>query len=665
MKVSYPGNSARGTDALAVTSLLAAGVVIGWPIFAGGYLTYLDNPAHLAEIFAAAFEAQRGWSEIAFCGFPLSTLHSPVWYGLLGWLVRIGVPAGPPYVLCVWAGFVAPAVALYGVSRRTLAPLPALVLSYLLLIQRPVVVGVGSALGGMWTFFIASAALIVLVDRLSRPCESRRDYAVVAGLLGFTILTHLYTIVPLSLLAVVHARTVMSGRAGGRLALSRWSAAGISGIVAAVAYWVPMALSRDAFSIRPQNLDASMVLARLFVPTHVFELVSGKLPEFGLGFVVASLPMVVLVAAGGLGVFRLRRRENDAPLYGALMAGILLALLILVGIAFDVKFLGPGSWRMLYFVRLGLALSAIPLAAAIFRAGRPAGVHGRWSIAAVAVLAVTLGWWVGGPLRAVVAPTDGAEMAEVESVWEWLEENRTGEWGRVYLQDTFAMPGPDLKLSQSHVLALTSHRTGVRQLGASYGVAPYRTSFWTPSEFETLFRRRVQDQDRVRGVRKKMWATNSTHVVISDELTRQQMEASGIFETLCQKGRFTVFHLATIAGEWVSPMKDGATVRVSEFETGRYRFEVRASRPGVGLLVKSSYHPNWRLTAEPGVSLGWDTSGLMRLEGADAGVTEIEIEYRPPVWPTWVSVCGWVGILVVYATGRRRRSAAARNNAAG
>ncbi len=47
-----PTNRTRGgcADALAVTTLLASGAVIGWPVLGGGYLTYLDNPAHIAEV---------------------------------------------------------------------------------------------------------------------------------------------------------------------------------------------------------------------------------------------------------------------------------------------------------------------------------------------------------------------------------------------------------------------------------------------------------------------------------------------------------------------------------------------------------------------------------------------------------------------------------------
>jgi len=90
------------TDVVAVLFLLATALVVSWPIVAGGYLTYADNAAHIAEIYALAFENGGGWSDIAFCGFPIGTLHSPLWYGSVAALVRAGVPAGFLYALALF-----------------------------------------------------------------------------------------------------------------------------------------------------------------------------------------------------------------------------------------------------------------------------------------------------------------------------------------------------------------------------------------------------------------------------------------------------------------------------------------------------------------------------------------------------------------------------------
>jgi hypothetical protein len=651
----------RAADALAVVTLLTTGAVIAWPIMSGGYLTYLDNPAHLAEVYAAASEARNGWSEIAFCGFPISTLHSPLWYGFLSLLARIGVGVSLPYVLCLWLGFTSPALALYGVARRVLTPLPATALAYLLLVQRPAIVGVGSAMGGMWTFFVATAGLILLIDRLMRPCVTRRDAGAVAALVGFILVTHLYTVVPLGLLALVHLLTVIGGKRGdpsrgrGRGDLIKQAAAAALGVLAAALYWVPMVLAGKSMVIHPQNLDAAMVVARLAMPTHVFDLVNRKIPAFTLMAAVESLPMVALIAAGFVGIFDLRRRANDVPLYGALMAIILLTLLLFVTGEFDVALFGPGSWRMLYFVRVGLALAAIPFAVRIAVTVRWRQKVSKWVALTTAGAAIASGLWFGRPLRAVAVPANGAEMAEVEALWDWLAKNRSEDWGRVYLQDTFELPRPHVKLSQSHILALTSHRTGVRQLGAFYGVAPYRTVSWTPSEFGTLFRKFMRDDEYISRIQAQMWATNSTHVVTSDPRTRRQLAEAANFRLLHGVGRFAVYRATQVASQWVSPLQPGVEVTADEFQTGRIRFDIRLSRPGAEVLVKSSYHPAWRVStsreSRPRIRL--ENSGLMRLEGLDMGTSTIGIEYRPARWPLWLSAFGWASILAIYVTGKK------------
>ena len=644
-------NTMRHGDAVAVATILSAGIVIGWPILTGGYLTYLDNPAHLAELNALGEEARSGWSEIAFCGFPIHTLHSPMWYGLLSLLSRSGLPAGPLYVFFVWLGFVAPALAVYKVARRTLEPLSSGGVAYLLLVQRPVIVGVGSAWGGMWTFYLAAAAFVLLADVLSRRDTSPRGAALIAALTGFILLTHLYALVPLAALATAHV-LVSTGK---RRFVIRHAVAGAVGLLAASAYWMPVLLARGALNIHPQNLDARMILLRLVAPTHVLQLVNGRIPEPGLRLVVESLPMVLLVLAGGWGLFCLSRRRNDTPVYGAVVGAVLLAVLLFVTGEFDARFLGPGSWRMLYFVRIGLALSVIPLVGC--KTGRFIAEKTRFTRTAglaAATAAVALGWWFGSPLRAQTEPPDGAEMSEVRLLWDWLETNRSPAWGRVYLQDTFDLPDPDIKLSHSHVLALTAHETGVRQLGATYGVAPYRTIDWTPSEFGTLFRQYIRDDLRIRRALEWMWAANTTHVVVSDPRTRQMLETSPEFDPIHRVGRFTVFAVPGVTSEWASSLEPGLVVGVDSFETGRYRLSVQSPGGRIRVFVKSSWHPAWSLEGPPGISLRLEQepSGLMRIDGAGAGEFNLLLEYRPPRWPLWLSLLGWIAIAVASKRAR-------------
>jgi len=646
-------------DVVAAATLAAAGAVIAWPVLTGGYLTYLDNPAHLAEVGAAAFEAFNGWSETAFCGFPVSTLHSPLWYGVLSAFTRAGVSPFTLYALFVWLGFVAPPLALYSVARKALTPSVAAVLAFVLLLQRPAIVGIGSAPGGMWTFYIAAAALVVLIDRLARPCRSMRDAAAIASLVGFIVVTHLYAVVPLALIAVIHAWTVMGKRKGGEHGLAPQALAAAAGIPAAAVYWAPLLMARGTSWFEPQNLAGAMVMARLAVPTHALDLVQGHTAGISPGLIAGALPMLALLTAGVAGIAFLGRRRDDAPLYGALTAAVLLTLLVFVTGEFDVKLLGPGSWRMLYFVRLGLALAAIPYLARVstwpvFRVRFPV-----WMLPLPVAVALMIAFQAGAPLRAAVPDPAGNEMDEVRALWKWLEENRQEDWGRVYVQDTFEKPRAGVELSQSHVLALTARETGVRQLGATYGVVPYLTARWTPSEFGTLFRGTVRDTGDVVRVVDWMRLANATHVVTSDTSTARTLAVSGQFEDLFAVGRFNVLRAAAIGSEWVAAEGPGVETLWARFETGRYAMRLRGDGSG-SVLVRSSYHPFWRFAGPDRIGVNVEDTGLMRLVDLPPGETEVTMTFLPPAWPLLLSAGSWFVIAAVWVfagPGRKRRKA--------
>ena len=125
------------------------------------------SPVHVAEVASLA-TTETGWSEIGFAGLPLDTLHSPLFYDGLARLARWGVSVGPVYCLCLFLGFLTPAVVIHLVARRTLALVPASFLSYVVLVMRPAIVGTESAFGGMWTAMLALSGVLLVLDQIAR-----------------------------------------------------------------------------------------------------------------------------------------------------------------------------------------------------------------------------------------------------------------------------------------------------------------------------------------------------------------------------------------------------------------------------------------------------------------------------------------------------------------
>lgn len=636
-------------DLLAVTTLVLTGVVISWPILRGGYLTYVDNAAHLTEIYSLAFDAHNGWSDAAFCGYPLGNLHSPLWYGLLAVLVRVGLPAGALYASCIVGAFMAPAFAIYYVARRHLAPWLALGVAYTLLIQRPSFVGLGSALGGMWTHYLAAAALILLIERLTRPASDAPSALWIAALVGFVGMTHFFTYIALIIVGVFHvARCLLRVRSTSRT-LGLQVVAGILGVVASARYWAPTLMTLEHTTIYPQNLPFDFVVARLLVPTNVLSLVFGKSPVLSPQTLVEAAPMVLLVASGVAGFARLRASRNTLALYGSVLAVVMFVLVALVAPARDATFLGPVSWRMLYFVRIGCALGTVGLLVQLssrirFRPERAV------SIGAAALLIFLGGLW-SLPVAALTPRTGGVEMQEVRAVWQWLRGTDSSEWGRVYVQDTFHTAPLNVSLKNSHVMAMTGQRAGVRQLGATYGVVPYPTATWTMGEFGTLYRRLADTPKRQAEILRLMDRTNVTHVVVADPRMAADLERMEAFELLRRWRRFHVFARPGVASEWVSGAVGSV---VADFQTGRVEIRIPGGEDPGPLLVKVAYHPFWRVSGAADAMVRSDDEGLMMLENARAGEVVV-LEYIPPRWPAWMSFLGWVMLAVLGGIAYFRR----------
>ncbi len=619
--------------------LLATALIVSWPILWGGYFTYADNPAHLAEIYSLAFDKGNGWSDVAFCGFPIGTLHSPLWYGALAALVRAGVSAGFLYALALFLGFVAPSIALYFVARRSLTPFSSAFIAYVFLIQWPSVVGLGSPLAGMWTYFGATALVVLLVWRLAHGIRSRRDLVWLAGLVGLIAITHLFPLVPLAVLGGVHLVRSVIKRSSLRSLLVQVVGV-IVGVAAAAAYWLPMALASESTTFTPQNLTPSMALARLVFPTDVVELVKGEGPSLNVRSIIGALPMWALVVGGLSGAFLWKRRKSEIALYAASSSIVLAILIVFVAPATNARVFGPVSWRLLDFVRVFLALGAIPVVG-VLESRVPAILRAR-SAVVFAVMGVALAVWWGAPLRTETPRAISEEMTEVRGLWRWLGENRKDDWGRVYIQDTFMTPPLDAQLGGSHVLALTACETGVRQLGSYYGVVPYKTKVWTMGQVGLLYGLRVTGADSLDQLRQRMIMTNATHLVVADPVLGTRLQGAREFRFLTRVGRFSVFELTNSVSEWVVPIQGDAITNVEEVRTGVIDFRVSQNPQGATVLVKTSYHPFWRMIGPQKAQLDEGPSGLMQIKWLPPGDHDVSLLYRQPRWPIWVSLAGWV-----------------------
>jgi hypothetical protein len=86
----------------------------------------------------------------------------------------------------------------------------------------------------------------------------------------------------------------------------------------------------------------------------------------------------------------------------------------------------------------------------------------------------------------------------------------------------------------------------------------------------------------------------------------------------------------------------------------------RGNRAGDAVLVKVAYHPFWQIRGSDGAVIEMDDDGMMNVNGLARAEQVIDIVYKPPAWPMWVSIAGWLGVALLGLPRRQR----ANNSAA-
>lgn len=622
-------------DLAALAVLWLTATVVAAPILFGGWNTYLDNPVHVAELYEMGRLDFRGWSDIGLCGLPLGALHSPLWFGLLAMLHRWGLPLGLLYSLSLLISFAAPSTVVYSLARRRLTAAPSCAIAYLLLIQYPASIGIASALGGMWTFYLASAFLLLLLDALARPTRSLTQAIRIAALTGLVGLSHSFFFAVLGLTAALHGVLALIRRKP--WLVLRWDAPAMAiGLLAASAYWLPLLLTRQWLWATSTNLPAAQLVQHLLLPLDVLQIRQGT--TLGWSAWVYGWPMVLLVLLGLVGTVLCLFHHEERK--GAVLPGLLLGWLIFLLLVFvlsnsNIAWLGPISWRLLYLTRLGFALAAI---AVMGRFGGRWRTYARAPLLLAGVLAIALGAVWGQPLaRTVPLPAD-REVLETRQLWQWLGQNRAPGWGRVLLQDTFFSTEASSVLSWSHLLARTAMETGVEQVGPYYSTLPFPTDMWTLTEFSRLLGVVPAAPASMQLLKMRMTAANATHAVLLLPWAKAWVEEDPDFKLLRHIGDFTVYQFR---GGLSKPAFSASPVvaHVDRLAPGQILVQAENAQEA-DLLLAEAYHPFWTVDARTAVTLAQAEIGLMKLH-LPAGHHEIRLEYHPPKFPGFISSVTW------------------------
>jgi hypothetical protein len=238
--------------------------------------------------------------------------------------------------------------------------------------------------------------------------------------------------------------------------------------------------------------------------------------------------------------------------------------------------------------------------------------------------------------------------------------------GRVFVQDTFMTEPRAHPFVRSHVLALTSHESGVRQIGPYYSIVPYKTRDIADGEVGVVLGLPVgRDyyegyplEWRLAELRRRLEVTNTTQLVMADPDDTEVLIEEGIGEVIWSKGRYTVLRVNQESKGWVSA--DGAEVRVKHWSPGHVVFDLKSASGGTTVLVKQSYHPGWAVP--PGVTISESKDGLLELSVENPAQSNITLVWKPYSAQMWISGFGFVVLLVWFLAGFRGPSEQSRRD---
>jgi hypothetical protein len=617
----------RPGDALAIISLVAISILVALPGLGDGLLAYYDNPAHLAEIRDLTLVHGSGWSELAYCGFPLHSLQPPLTFGLLGLLTRLGVPLALSYQALIVTSYAAPSLAFWVIARGMLSAPAALFMASTILFYRPVL----EAFEGMFSFSLSSAAWLLVLGLLAREePRSLRHLVKVATLAAFIGLSHVYVTIALIYLGAVHTFWNLRDLAGRRRLYWDLPALGL-GALSASAYWLMNALSGTRAVGNPAQLVRTLrqlVTANDPAPSPGANAVVQLLSD-PVWFADAGLQLAILVA-GAIGIALAFRGSRNLPKYGLVLAAVWLTC-VAVQPWIPVMLLGPQNNRFVILTKFALLAGSIPAVAWV--ENRVPDLRRVW--VTTLVLAV-FSIFIFERLVAYMAVPE-TERREVEQMWQRLAQARQPDWGRVLVQDTFGA-GLGRHLDNSHIMAESAQRAGIEQVGAYYGNTPYdREDFWLsfdPADPE-LPERTVDVMRRA----------NATHLLLANPNLIGLFEADKHFSKLFEAGRFSLFNRVGSQSEWVRAVTPAqARPTVTRVAPGHIRI---ATNGAIEFTVAESYHRFWKAEPIGSAQITADAEGLIELRVA-ASTPQVRLDYTPPRLPGVLTTLGLVSILGLF-----------------
>ncbi len=666
-------------ESAAVILVLAAGLILSRGLFQPGILLSGDNAVHQAEsaalmdIVLAQQAWWSGWYEGDFAGYPLLVYQYPLGKWLVALLGSIpGTSIGAAYKPVLFFSWLFPVLVLVHLLGRrgySLLSLSAVSMFYLTCFD-----GYLLSLAGMWNQYLSAGLFLIALDSILKLLESGSPgrLFLAAFWTSLAAVSHQFMLIllPIAWLAVMAVRTRESKYPAGSLYALMFLP--ILSFCMSAWYFVPIFMTRDWPEFVAHPVEWYSICSSLFPMVSSDLLRAEGVSVCGNPMILLySLGMVAALIAGSAGLVRAVsgtfKRQAVDPLF-PVAAGMLLSVgvLILLVLWEPLPFLrlftfSVGGGRLALYLLLPLMILS---ALVIQPRPLPGGGGNRSRIVPVLVLISLLPNLIwAATSRSFPLPellymeTSGdsrtREKVDLDEIFAWLRTNASPEEGRILYQDT-AYNCKNHPLYWSHLMAMGRSETGLWGLGGS-GQLFVPTDPLTRTQGEAIFgtvRSRITSEE----LAANMKLFNCRWALTCEPELEALFSASRGVEPVLRRGRFALFKNSE-EGQWVEIVEGKGKVRMKSGEDGRRVMEADIhSGDGALVLVKSSYHPWWNITAK-GVEITAEKDypdHLLRFRLPNKGSYEVVLEFRPPrLLPLMLTFLGFAGagLLMIFRRG--------------
>lgn len=635
-------------------------------IFAPGLMSGYDNSVHYSEAhylvntLLPKYHSISGWTMRAMAGCPILLHHPQTGFLLIAILNKaFFLPLELSYKIIVLFTYVFFGASFFKISSYRFGKVPALFMALCLMLQKDIYND--KILQGIWNNFLGMSLFFIffhLLDKYVSNLTARRA-AILGIILGLTVPTHLFAAAFSSLIFVIYLIPYISARPAGRTLsheLLMYMAIPLVALAVSLYYLQPFILARNYLSTQiPKDIYSGLAWS--------LKAFFGPLDKIGSACqLMTNLPVLARIAFSAFGLYAFladERRENLRRFLNCVIVFTIMSLIIFSDILSGIfsawqKIPLIGSLqtnRFLVYAQLGPYLfAAYGIARMLERIVWKRAVKTALLAILLPVILLHHADFAGSSSRTL---EQSPYMADVRSVWDWVNKNISPVRSRVVYQNTVGNIDDPI-LNRSDIFALTSSFTDVPQLGVFLTATGFPQERYVRNDHGSIFDKPIAKID-AGYIGDMMNYFNADHIITVGPALEKRLEGSGAFLKEREFGPFSILRLTSFDGGWIKFTKD-AKCENFRIDDQHAVFDIENNGENNTAYVKISYHPFWKAYLNGyDVTIGQDKYGLMAIPLHKTGDLRLELFFKAVHYPSMiVSIIGLILAISIITLFRKR-----------